>query len=328
MKHFIITIDTEGDNLWDYRPGDFISTKNAQYIPRFQELCNTYDFKPVYLTNYEMANDDFFVDFISPELKNNNCEIGFHLHAWNTPPDYELTADKTGYGQPYLIEYPLSIMRRKIEILYNFLKKKFHTDILSHRSGRWAMNQDYFNLLLDYGLKIDCSVTPHVSWENSRGFSAGSKGSDYTDFSEKPYIVKHSSLEVLNAKKTLLEIPVTIRNLHILPRSNILHIRPFLSDIKRFLRGKTVWLRPNGNNLPDMLALINFIKRSDSDYLMFMLHSSELMPGGSPAFKTGKSIESLYADLEILFETAAGNFKGITLKNYYESASRSMGLSA
>jgi hypothetical protein len=275
-----------------------------------------------------MANDDFFVGFISSELKNNNCEIGLHIHAWNTPPDYELAADETGYGQPYLIEYPVSIMRRKIETLYSLLKEKFNTDIVSHRSGRWAMNQDYFNLLLDYGLKIDCSVTPHVSWENSRGFSAGSKGSDYTNFSENPYIVKHGSLEALNTENILLEIPVTIRNLHIVPQNNMLRLRPFLSGIKRFLRGKTVWLRPDGHNLPDMLALVNHIQKSDSDYLMFMLHSSELMPGGSPAFKTGTSIESLYADLEILFETAAGNFRGITLTNYYEWASRSIGLSA
>jgi hypothetical protein len=328
MKYFIITIDTEGDNLWDYRPGDLISTKNAQYIPRFQKLCNIYDFKPVYFTNYEMANDDFFVDFISSELKNNTCEIGFHLHAWNTPPDYELLADETGYGQPYLIEYPVSIMRQKIKTLHNLLREKFNMDLISHRSGRWAMNQDYFNLLLDYKLKIDCSVTPHISWEKSRGFSAGSKGSDYTDFPEDPYIVKHSSPDIFNTKKTLLEIPVTIKNLHILPRHNIFHIRLFLSDMKSFLRGKTVWLRPNGCNLPDMLALIHHIQKSDSDYLMFMLHSSELMPGGSPTFKTKESIESLYADLEILFETVAGNFKGITLKNYYELASPSIGLSA
>jgi hypothetical protein len=320
MKYFIITIDTEGDNLWEYRPGDPVLTQNARYIPRFQELCNKYDFKPVYLTNYEMARDDFFVDFILSELNNNNCELGFHLHAWNTPPDYELTADAAGYGQPYLIEYPVSIMRKKIDTLYNLLQKKFNTDIISHRSGRWAMNQDYFDLLLDYGLKIDCSVTPHVSWENSRGFSIGSKGSDYTNCLEDPYIIKDNSPDEDNSKKFILEIPVTIRKLHVFPQKNISQIRPFLSGLKNFFKGKIVWLRPNGNNLSDMLALIKYIKNSNTDYLMFMLHSSELMPGGSPTFKTGKSIEFLYHDLEIIFKDIAENFKGITLKDYYKLA--------
>jgi hypothetical protein len=309
MKYFIITIDTEGDNLWEYRPGCPITTQNARYIPRFQKLCDKYNYKPVYLTNYEMANDSLFVDFLLSELDKGNAEIGLHLHAWNNPPAYNLPVNSKEYRQPYLIEYPLSIMRQKIGILYDLLKKKFNTDIVSHRAGRWAMNQDYFNLLAEYGLKIDCSVTPHISWNSVCGLSYGSKGSDYSMHPENPYMVKTISADIL-------EIPVTIRYLRILPHMDGVH--SFLSGIKRLITGKAVWLRPNGNNLHDMLALIDVLKASDANYLMFMLHSSELMPGGSPTFKTTESIENLYASLEIIFSKIAENFKGGTLKNYYE----------
>ena len=48
MKYFIITVDTEGDNLWNYKLGDEVSTKNADYIPRFQRLCEKYGFKPLH----------------------------------------------------------------------------------------------------------------------------------------------------------------------------------------------------------------------------------------------------------------------------------------
>jgi hypothetical protein len=47
------------------------------------------------------------------------------------------------------------------------------------------------------------------------------------------------------------------------------------------------------------------------------------MPGGSPAFKTTESIENLYANLEIIFSKIAEDFKGETLKNYYEYFIRS-----
>jgi hypothetical protein len=313
MKYFIITIDTEGDNLWEYRMGYPITTQNARYIPRFQELCNKYNYKPVYLTNYEMVNDNFFVNFLLSELDKGNSEIGLHLHAWNNPPNYDLPVNGKRYGQPYLIEYPLSIMRQKIGILCDLLRKKFNIDVVSHRAGRWAMNPGYFDILAEYGLKIDCSVTPHISWKNAYGLSYGSKGSDYTTYPENPYMVKTSSANIL-------EIPVTIRHLHILPHT--IRIWSLLSCIKKFIIGKTVWLRPNGNNLQDMLSLINTIQRSDANYLMFMLHSSELMPGGSPTFKTIKSIECLYRDLEIIFNKIAENFKGITIKDYYESVFR------
>lgn len=48
---FIITIDTEGDNLWQNHK--YIATENVHFLPRFQTLCEKYLFKSVYLTNYE-----------------------------------------------------------------------------------------------------------------------------------------------------------------------------------------------------------------------------------------------------------------------------------
>lgn len=45
-KYFIITIDTEGDNLWEWKEGTPIGTENVKYLSRFQELCSQYRFKP------------------------------------------------------------------------------------------------------------------------------------------------------------------------------------------------------------------------------------------------------------------------------------------
>jgi hypothetical protein len=307
MKYFIITIDTEGDNLWDYRLGDAIETKNARYIPRFQELCDQYGYKPVYLTNYEMAQDDFFVEFASAILREQRCEIGMHLHAWNNPPHYELNNPYHDYGLPYLIEYPEQIMREKIDVLYHLLKNTFKTEIVSHRSGRWAMDQRYFDILGEYDVKIDCSITPHVSWKSSKGFSKGNAGNDYSGKPEEPYLVNN-----------IREIPVTIRRLRGFSLVHPLSVRSFLASIKKAVMGKAIWLRPNGHNLADMLTLIDVIQKSESNYLMFMLHSSELMPGGNPSFRTKDGIELLYHDLSILFKAISKNFTGITFKNYLD----------
>ena len=90
MKKFLISIDTEGDNLWAWKTGDKITTENARFLPRFQELCEKYGFKPTYLTNHEMANDPFFVRYFKQRNLSGKCEIGMHLHAWNSPPNYDL----------------------------------------------------------------------------------------------------------------------------------------------------------------------------------------------------------------------------------------------
>lgn len=311
MKYFIITIDTEGDNLWNYRIGNRITTVNAQYLPRFHELCNRYDYKPVYLVNYEMAQDPYFTDFARKAVEKEQAEIGLHIHAWNTPPHYELKNCYTDYGLPYLIEYPAPIMQKKCHVMLDLLKERFHSDIVSHRAGRWAMNQTYFDILIQHGLQIDCSITPHISWESAKGLTIDSKGLNYSDSPEEPFILKHSITD-----NTMFEIPVTIRILRHFS-FDCINIRSLKTTVKNFIKAKPIWLRPNGNNMPDMLALLDQIRLSDSGYLMFMLHSSELMPGGSPTFKTTESIEKLYADLEILFTRASNYFTGITLKNYH-----------
>jgi hypothetical protein len=57
---------------------------------------------------------------------------------------------------------------------------------------------------------------------------------------------------------------------------------------------------------------------SSRDYAEFMIHSSELMPGGSPRFPTADSIEALYDTLEALFASACAAFTGCTMSEYFE----------
>lgn len=52
MKRFIVTVDTEGDNLWEWKPGDNITTYNSRFVDRFQCLCEEFGFIPVYLCSY------------------------------------------------------------------------------------------------------------------------------------------------------------------------------------------------------------------------------------------------------------------------------------
>jgi hypothetical protein len=78
----------------------------------------------------------------------------------------------------------------------------------------------------------------------------------------------------------------------------------------------TTKLVPNGHNLASLLRILHRAVVENLDYVEFALHSSELMPGGSPRFRTQREIETLYAHLETLFATASKWFKGATLQEY------------
>lgn len=283
-KYFIITIDTEGDNLWEWQEGTPIGTENVNYLSRFQNLCNQYEFKPTWMSNWEMVNDDRFVSFAKKYLEEKQCEIGMHLHAWNTLPYYELPRGQNA-GLSYLIEYPEDVMREKIITMTNLIERKFGKRPVTHRSGRWGMNDIYFRLLYEEGYIADCSVTPYVNWNSSVGQTPDFAGPDYS-----------KELPVISLRQGIIEIPVTTS----------------WSEEKN----RVLWLRPNRRNLEEMISVIEQNDQSQNDYLMFMLHSSELMPGGSPTFKTEGGIERLYEHLNVIFKEISKKYIGVGLEEY------------
>lgn len=309
---FIITIDTEGDNLWQNH--ERISTENTRFLPRFQSLCEKYAFKPVYLTNYEMAQDAAYVEFASDVIKRGQGEVGMHLHAWNSPPLVALTDDDWRH-KPYLIEFPAEQIKAKVAFMTQLLEDNFQTKMLSHRAGRWAFNEYYASLLVEQGYLVDCSVTPHVNWSSSPGNPKGTGGTDYSRFPKEAYFVDLSDIAKAG-DSPLLEVPMSIQLKH----------SGLLNQIKSGydkLRGKnrspsTHWLRPSGGNVENMQKVAEQSLKQGSDYIEFMLHSSEFMPGGSPTFKNEQDIERLYEDLEKLFSWISERAQGMTLAEYYQ----------
>jgi len=57
--------------------------------------------------------------------------------------------------------------------------------------------------------------------------------------------------------------------------------------------------------------------RAEGAHVEFTLHSSELMPGGSPIFRSASDIDRLYEHLEILFEDLSTWCRSMTLKEFH-----------
>ena len=116
----------------------------------------------------------------------------------------------------------------------------------------------------------------------------------------------------------MIEVPVTVRKDYRMVIKNYKGIKQLWRQYKIACQGYGVlWLRPNGKNLDDLLYLLHVISKDKyAKYIMFMLHSSELMPGGSPTFDNEEKIEKLYCDLEILFKEASRYFIGETIGGF------------
>ena len=116
----------------------------------------------------------------------------------------------------------------------------------------------------------------------------------------------------------LLEIPVTIRHIRYLDKCKMTGFLDFLREIKRWIFGRNQWLRFFETN--SLYGIRRMLKQSrNEEVLLFMIHSAELMPGGSPYFKDENDIEALFRGLEDMFKYVSEmNYKGITMRDFYK----------
>ena len=156
-------------------------------------------------------------------------------------------------------------------------------------------------LLDKHGIKIDCSVVPQLDLSFSPGRSVP-YGNDYTKANIQPSYI-HGNI---------FEVPMTSRKIRHLGEGTLKH------KIKNLLMGENCWLRPISSNLKKLLFLTDYVEQEEKvDYLEFMIHSSELLPGGSPYCKTEKDVEQLYTLMEEYFSVLQSRgYVGVTLKEY------------
>ena len=197
------------------------------------------------------------------------------------------------------------------------MENEFEHDIVTHRSGRWALNNRYVKMLRKH-------------WLQSRLFSdsicvvakssevPGGRGGSNMDISYNEYFVDVDNYR-MPGESTLLEVPVTIRPVYknrIAPASMYSLQRMALTYVHRATRRlfpSVAWMRPNGKNLMTLFQLVEESELSEQNYMQLVLSSSDLMEGGVP-----KSEDAIFIDIERLFARASTGFKGATMSDFYD----------
>ena len=189
-------------------------------------------------------------------------------------------------------------LKLKLENLTLKIKENFGFSPISFRAGRWDFDSRLVSILNDLNYEVDCSATPKIMWKNRDNY--------FYKSSINPFKLGDSSL---------LEIPVSIiyTGIFVKESSSISGLFLRLNDgflkkvINRFFL-KLSWCRifPETKSA-DLINVFKSASRNNLPVLEFMIHSSELMPGGSPYFKTKESIDSLYFNLEVFFKYLSSN---------------------
>lgn len=303
--YLIISIDVEED-MPHWKIEETTTLRNLEGIPRLQELFDKYNIKPTYLLNYPYAANSKAVEYFNG-IKY-KCEIGAHMHPWNTPP---LTEAEAGVNEfPSNLAYERQFA--KLKTVTDELTKSFGKSPTSYRAGRFGFNRDTNDILEKLGYLVDTSVTPMVSWENING-------PDFSGYPSAPFWLG-------GGERPLLEVPVTIglnRKIPAVLEKVYLKI-PRVTRLKGLMSRDymnlidIIWLYPVLFQQEDMLSLVNaMLKRSEHVFNVFF-HSNEITPGESIYIKTEGDLKRFYERLEAFFDYMVNErkAKSVTLTEY------------
>ena len=282
----VITVDVEPDRQWDDEP--VLCLENLVRLPRLHMLLHDIGARPTYLTTYAVCADQTCAAMLSRFAHADTCEVGAHLHPWDTPPF--LPSDGRNGPKPFPTELEPDVLRAKLGSLTDALSEQIGIQPRSYRAGRWGLDGPGLRLLEELGYRVDSSVTPMISWANQRGRREGSRGPCFTFAPREPYYPDLGDV-CRPGRSTVLEVPISVGfRARVLERFSAWYRKapdgPLAVRLLKRWPMRLLWFRPTFSSARTMIRMGERLLADGSPVLNMAFHSSEVLPGGSPYFKT------------------------------------------
>ena len=309
----LLTVDVEED-MPGWRITDPVRVENVRGLQAVAEVCREVGVRPTFLCTYPVVTTPSSVALLRGLLEHGDCEIGSHLHAWNTPPFRGVPGRDVDERKVAYYEYELDHagLAAKLDTLHTAVTALAETEPVSFRSGRFGLNGRSLEELDRLRYQVDTSVTPLVDHSSEGG------GPDFRRAPQFPY---HPSLTNVCRPGTspILEVPVSIGLTRPLParlQRAYAHIpastrvRGLLSrDYLRVL--DFAWLYPARFELELMRRAARALVHQGAPVLNIFCHSSEFSPATSAYVKTQADVDDCLHRLRAILEFCVGELSGV-----------------
>lgn len=289
----IVTIDVEEEGLFSGKyPQRPDGVKNVRELRRLEFLPRELGFPLTLLVTYPVIQDPRCREVLQHWRRNLDIEIGAHLHPWSTPPYDPIPGRKEPVPSDG-IPYPL--LQNKLESLLGALDKHLGIHPTAFRMGRFDLGRRILGLIPRYGITVDSSIVPLRS-------VAG--GPDHFLFPADPFRLrggKGDSQAVVEAPLTLLPVRTSwAEGIYRLAAPMPSWKRDAVMTTFRYLA--VVGTQPAWFPLFSMMWATGLHRKRGGRYLTVFLHSSELCPGATPAFRHQKAVERLVGRIRSYFQ--------------------------
>ena len=300
---YCVTVDTEEE--WDWNSGyptGPTRTEHIALLPAFQGHMARAGAAVVYFTNHAVLDDPNSRAIIRGISSEPRVEIGLHIHPWNTPP--LAPVEKVPERDSFLHNLPWPEARAKLDTTLAAFRDAGLSPT-SFRGGRYSTSPQIRDHLREAGVWVDCSVLPFNTW-------ADDGAPDYRDRGLAP--VRHAPRS--DGDKPVWELPLTYGYTRRSQRFWHRALRAADSKLGRTLRitgildrtgiASRAWLNFENPLGERMLQFLAVLRRLRPPFVSFTLHSSSLLPGGSPYNRTAADVARMLERACAVLETVRG----------------------
>jgi hypothetical protein len=298
----VFTVDVEED-MPDWGITDPISVANVDALPRLAELCAHHGVQPTYLCTYPVATQPSSARILRELFAQGDCEIGSHLHAWNTPP-FQGVPGRDGDERRvayYSSELGPELFKAKLTVLHEALGELCGEPPRSFRAGRFGIDAATLGELPALGYEVDTSVTPLSEQLEDRG-------PDFRSAPQHPYRPARDDV-ARRGDLPIVEVPVSVALTRRVPRLvQSAYVRlPRRARLRGLLSRDFLgwidfaWLYPARFDLDLMRSAARILVEDGASVLNVFLHSSELVDGRSGRVRDGAEREQVFERLDGLF---------------------------
>ncbi|MBI4859591.1 MAG: hypothetical protein HY815_04925 [Candidatus Riflebacteria bacterium] len=295
--HVCLTVDVEEEGLFggSYAPCP-ATPRSPLYLRKLAPLCRDLGVPPTLLCTYPVVEDPACREELSWWRRELGAELAAHLHPWNTPP-----LEPTGENDPR--RPPAPLMQAKLRTLVERHRQLLGAAPRSFRMGRFEFDPELPRLLPPLGIRVDSSLLP-LGWsrDGPRTF-------------EGPYDPHRLAPDLWEVPPTMT--PIVAGSERLVHRLAALMPRCVKEALlERFRYVAATGVQPTMySGLAMKLAAALHLGRGGR-FLTLYLHSSELMPGGSPACPDEAAAHRLVRRLRGFLEwlAARSGVSGVTLE--------------
>jgi len=311
--HLVISVDVEEEGLFSgcYRR-EPAGVSNVAHLGRLEFVTTEFGCPVTLLATYPVLRDAHCRATLLRWRDNLGAELGAHLHPWCTPP-YDLAHPASDVDRDLrepipARRLPAALLEAKLRTLVAAAEEAAGRAPSSFRMGRFDHAPTLPALLVDVGVRVDSSVIP-LSSRNDRG--------DTFLAPNDPHVLVQRD----DGTAALVEVPLTMVAESKALASAVFHASALLPGplrwrwLERFRQVGAVGINPTWYRLPAMRWAARLHERRGGRVLHMFLHSTELMPGATPMFRTDRDVDRLVERLHAFlgWVMRRGGVEGVTL---------------